>query len=534
MNYLSFLKDNSFIMNIITYFTNFHRYYNILYNIHNSSFIILGYVYLFKMCNENLFNKQYFLCLAKKIPYIKDEINKKKQQIKENIKEELNRPILDLQLNLKIPDERIESEEILEIINKTKLIQPFKINEGKISGCVYDNDESSLELMKNILPLYERSNPLHPDIYPDVRKMEAEIINMCGNLLKLKNPEIGCFTSGGTESILLAMRSYKKISDSLGKRCNIILAKSAHAAYWKASEYFNINIIEIETYDKPLNSQYLDKIIESNLEKINIVIASAPSFNFGIVDDIEDLSYFCCNNGIYLHVDMCLGGFLIPFYKTIKCDFTLPGINSISLDTHKYGYGPKGGSVLLYKNRDLFKYHCFVKDDWTGGIYGTSNLTGSRSGLIISLTWAVMLNTGLINYQKKALKIRELTKYLSSNIKKNKNLKIFGEPEVCIVAIGSDKFNIYLLSDKLKDLGWSLNILQNPPSFHFCITSIHNEEMINNLIFDINSQTNVIMNNPNLNSLQPVCIYGTTQKVNDSEIVTDVVKEYICSLTELT
>lgn len=475
-------------------------------------------------------DKQYTLYLIKKLPYIKEKIYQKRMEIREQIKNDLNKPLDELPLNLKLPAKGLSEDEIFKQVETYGELIPYDSNKGRISGCVYSNSMKLDNLMAKIYPMFERTNPLHPDIFPGVRKMEAEIVNMCSNLMNSTHPESGCFTSGGTESILLAMRCYKKIAEERGIKGNILLAKSAHAAYWKAAEYFGMETIEIETNYLPLD----DIHVENNITKDTIVvIASAPSFNFGIIDNIHEISEFCFKNHIYLHVDMCLGGFLVPFLDNINVDFTELGISSISMDTHKYGYGPKGGSVLLYNDPFLYKRHCFVKPDWTGGIYGTSNLMGSRSGAVIASTWAVMMGSGLNWYAKEAKRIQNMVLKLKEGISNISNIEVMGEPEVCIVGIGSSYFNIYLLADLLKKKGWALNELQNPPSFHFCVTSIHTMQFINDLIRDVNESVNKIIDDNNFETQECASIYGTTQKVYDKEVIGDVVRDYIVCLNEL-
>ena len=124
-----------------------------------------------------------------------------------------------------------------------------------------------------------------------------------------------------------------------------------------------MDIVEIDCIDETLSYSMLNNTVTKNS---TVIIASAPSFNFGLVDEIDEISNFCLEHNLFLHVDMCLGGFLVPFLSNIICDFSLKGITSISMDTHKYGYGPKGGSVLLYKDNYFLKQHCFVKEDWSG------------------------------------------------------------------------------------------------------------------------------------------------------------------------
>ena len=481
-------------------------------------------------CNYFGWDKQYLFYLMRNIPYIRDKIYQKKTEIREKIKNDLNGPIKNMNLNLQLPVKGLSEGEILKEIKSYSEITEYDANKGKISGCVYSNSLKLDNLMAKVYPIFERTNPLHPDIYPGVRKMEAEIVNMCSRLMNSTHPESGCFTSGGTESILLAMRAYKKIAEQRGIRGDILLAKSAHAAYWKAAEYFDMNIIEIETNYLPLD----DKHVQSAITKDTIVIiASAPSFNYGIIDDIESISDFCFKHHLYLHVDMCLGGFLVPFLDNVNVDFTNLGVSSISMDTHKYGYGPKGGSVLLYNSPYIFKKHMFIKEDWSGGIYGTSNLTGSRSGAVIATTWATMMACGTHWYEKEAKRIQNMVYKLKEGIQNNNYLDVMGEPNVCIVAVSSSYFSIYILADMLKEKGWSLNQLQNPPAFHFCITSIHTMEMINNLINDINTCAAEIGDSNNFETRETASIYGTTQKVYDREVISDVVRDYIVCLNEL-
>jgi sphinganine-1-phosphate aldolase len=506
---------------------------NITENIFNKDRIlkVIGAITIAQQTAKYMgWNKQYVFYLFRQIPYIKETIYNKKMEIRKTIKQDLNKPIEHLTLNLKLPEKGFSEKDILNQVKEYKDIIPYNSNKGRVSGCVYSNSIKLDNLMAEIYPMFERSNPLHPDIYPGVRKMEAEIVNMCGNLMKTTHPEAGCFTSGGTESILLAMRAYKKIAEQRGVKGSILLAQSAHAAYWKAAEYFGMETIEIETNYLPLE----DIHVENNITKDTIVvIASAPTFNFGIIDDIDSISEFCLKNNIYLHVDMCLGGFLVPFLDNMDINFTKLGISSISMDTHKYGYGPKGGSVLLYNDPFIFKKHCFIKEDWTGGIYGTSNLTGSRSGAVIANTWAVMMACGTNWYTKEAKRIQNMVLKLREGIINNSHLDVMGDPKVCIVGISSSYFNIYLLADMLKDKGWALNQLQNPSAFHFCITSIHTMNFINDLLKDINECTATIMESNNYESQETTSIYGTTQKVHDREVISDVVRDYIVCLNEL-
>lgn len=491
------------------------------------SFIYMLYKLYSIYYNINITNiKSLVLYYCKDIPLIKNHIDKEKNNFNLKIKEDLNKSIRDNSLIIydKLPMNSLKENDIVDIIKKNKSTN-WK-NETKISGTIYTNDNKLDQLMINIFPIYYRSNPLHPDIYPGIRKMEAEIIQMCSHLFKSKDNCSGSFTSGGTESIILACKTYRDTSSI--NNPSILVCSNGHAAYWKAGHYLGINIIEVPfNKDGKLTLNVVKKYIRFDTIA---VITSAPSFHFGIIDDIEDISEYCFKKNIFVHIDMCLGGFILPFIeKYNKISFLSKGITSISLDTHKYGCGPKGGSVILYKCKSLYKQQIFVKDDWTGGIYGTANISGSRCGNVISLTWATMMYYGYKGYKKNANRIIELTLYLKGEINKIPELFCFGDPEICIVAIGSKQLNIVLLSDKLKDKGWNLNVLQNPLSFHLCITNCHTLELIKEFINDMKTNIEFVKGN----NIESSSLYGSTQKIDNTEIISDVVKEYFYILNDI-
>ena len=481
---------------------------------------------------------------VKKIPYIKNKIINETGIFKKKLKLELNEPIKSNNLYVydKLSVTGLSFGSIIDIIKQYQVLGEYKWGDGKVSGTVYDSNDKLKYLMTDIFPIFYKSNPLHPDIFPGIRKMEAEIIHMCANFLKSKEPCAGSFTSGGTESIILACKAYRDIAHQRGiANPSILVCSTGHAAYWKAAQYLGINIIETPYYtskDKTdlCMGKLTLKIVKKYITSDTIaVVTSAPSFNFGLVDCIVEIANYCYEKNIFNHIDMCLGGFILPFIKDYDhISFETKGVTSISLDTHKYGCGPKGGSVILYNKLETFKHQMFVKENWSGGIYGTCNISGSRSGNIVAMTWASMMYYGEEGYQKNAEKIVGLTRYLKGELEKVNEVFIYGNPNTCIVAIGSREFNIYLLSDELKDKGWNLNVLQNPSCFHLCITNCHNLESIKQFIKDVESGIIEVKaklkNNKNIATRS---LYGSTQKINDSDIVSEVVKDYFCVLNDV-
>jgi glutamate/tyrosine decarboxylase-like PLP-dependent enzyme len=210
-----------------------------------------------------------------------------------------------------------------------------------------------------------------------------------------------------------------------------------------------------------------------------VLVGSAPGFPHGVVDPIADLSELALERGIALHVDACLGGFVLPWARKLghsvpAFDFSLRGVTSMSADTHKYGYAAKGTSVVLYRGLDLRRFQYFVTADWPGGLYFSPTLAGSRPGALVATTWAAMVSMGERGYLDATRRILETAKTIRAGIEKIPGLNVLGDP-LWVIAFGSDSLDIYRILDAMSSRGWSLNGLQRPPSIHLCVTLRHTE-----------------------------------------------------------
>lgn len=204
-------------------------------------------------------------------------------------------------------------------------------------------------------------------------------------------------------------------------------------------------------------------------------------------------------------------------------NFKLPGLTSISIDTHKYGYGPKGSSVILYKNKDLIHYQYFISTDWPGGIYISPTIAGSRNGSIIAGTWAAMLYFGKKKYTEITNKLLNYTQYLVKELEKMEDIYIIGKPNMTVIGIGSNKFDIYKLYQYMVGRNWNLNSLQFPPSLHICITYLHIEhDTGKQFIKDLKDGIEEIMNSPDRKCSGMGAIYGTSQKIPDRSIINEI------------
>lgn len=278
-----------------------------------------------------------------------------------------------------------------------------------------------------------------------------------------------------------------------------IIPESAHAAFLKAGSYFGIKIHLVAcpapTYGVQVSS--IPRLINRNTI---LLVGSAPSFSHGIIDDITALSRIALRKSLLLHVDCCLGSFLVPFlapagFPSVPFDFTLEGVTSVSCDTHKYGFAPKGTSTLVYRTTSLRAYQYFISTDWSGGVYGSPGIAGSRPGSLIAGCWTSLMSQGENGYLSACLSIVGAAKKFETAIRKNpslsSDLSVMGNPLVSVVAFTSRALNIYDIADTMSTKGWSLNALQNPPAVHVAFTMpivSATDRLINDLIAAVDEE----------------------------------------------
>jgi len=346
-------------------------------------------------------------------------------------------------------------------------------------------------------------------------------------------PEVcGTTSTGGTESILLACKSYRDWAREVKgiTEPEMVVATSAHAAFDKAAQYFNIKInhVPVDSKNLAIDIRSVRKAINSNTI---MIVGSAPSFPHGIMDDINSLSEIALKNNIGLHVDCCLGGFLVPFmdkagYELPLFDFRLEGVTSISCDTHKYGFAPKGSSVILYKNHQLRHYQYFVQPNWSGGVYASPTMLGSRAGALIAGCWATMLFMGEEGYIQSTKNIIETARKILTGISTIPGLSVLGNPQVSVVAFSSEQFDIYRVSTELGHRGWNLNTLQFPPSIHICVTNL-TYRVADQLLEDLREISLDLLKQPTAKTEGVGALYGLAQTIPDRGLVDSMAKGFL-------
>lgn len=473
--------------------------------------------------------KQYFIkkitSILRKFGSVKKQIAEENKKTRESFRKTFEAitqdPIL-IMPNKPLPDI------LQQLQNRAQFDKSHRID-NRLSGALYHGGENLSEIASRAMSLYIFANPLHPDIFPSIRQMECEIVQMTLNLFNANESNCGVVTSGGTESLLLSVLAYREWGKSKGiTEPEIILPETVHAAVSKAAFYFNITLLKVKIDQKTgmVNVRDIEKRISRNTIAI---YASAPGFPHGVFDPIEELGRLAQKYKINFHVDACLGGFLTPFaeaagFKVPVCDFRVKGVTSISCDVHKYGYTPKGISVLMYADEHIRRFQYFSCSDWNGGLYLTTNMSGSRPGVLSAGAWAVMMSIGKDGYTNCAREIMEAANYIKEN-SKFPGLEIIGTPELSIISFTSTTLNPHAIGAALKSIGnWNLNHLQNPDAFHICITYA-NASQAKQFVSDLEKAVDFVRNNPGSNS-DVVALYGMVAKIPDKGIIEEISLNY--------
>ena len=451
-------------------------------------------------------------------------IDKKVKKVVNEIREEFKVP-KNHQLIRKLPL-AMNIEDIQALTSKYKLYRESDFNQGKVSGTVYFGNENNHDnLMIECVRKFMYSNPLHPDQFPDIRIMETEVINMAIDMMNGDENCCGNITSGGTESIILACKTYRDMKGV--ENPEMIVSESVHAAFYKAGQLLGIRIIKMKEENGKTDYRSINKLISQNTI---MLVGSAPNFAYGTMDNIEVLGLYAKKYQTPLHVDCCLGGFILPFLEMEeKFDFKVDGVTSISLDPHKYGYSMKGSSIILYKNEGIRKYQYFINSDWNGGIYGTPTISGSKSGVSIATTWCSMVYFGKNEYRRISNEIYELMKEIEFELKMMEEIMVIGKPVSTVIAFTGE--NIYVIGSKMQEYGWNLNVLQNPPALHLCLTYLHVKNKIKDKFLS-DLRRAIKMSKLDKKETGTCAIYGMSKNIGDKSIVDEVVCGYLDSLTK--
>ena len=393
-------------------------------------------------------------------------------------------------VKITIPKKGISRDTLLDEINTLKL-KDVDWHGGSAFGYVYHTTDEHTKLKNDVFSIFSSTNALNPMAFPSLKKFEAEVVAMTSDMLGGNEKTVGSMTSGGTESILLAIKTYrdKALSKKFGtKRPEMIMPVSAHPAFEKASHYFGVKSIRI-----PLNDKFVPDIeaLKNAINKNTIlIIGGACEYPRGMVDPIKEMAGIAYDKKIGFHVDSCLGGFMLPWVKKLgydipPFDLSVEGVTSISADSHKYGFTSKGSSVLLFEDKSYQRHQYFAFADWPGGTYASPSLGGTRPGGVIAASWAAMRSLGEEGYLKYAKITMDATKKLMKGVNKIPELYVVGSPDMTVFSYASTEFNTYLIADAMEARGWVMDKVRQPRSLHL-IVNPHQSDVTEKYIKDLN------------------------------------------------
>jgi sphinganine-1-phosphate aldolase len=469
-------------------------------------FILASFMYY-----RGYFSWFLFKNLLKRIPWVHQKLFENAKALEKS----LETPYTNFNT---LPEKGLTLKNILE---RTDCVKPQQ-SMNLVSGIIYNNNDEHFDALEKVFRKFRFTNPLHPDLFPEVREMEIDIINMTRDMFDGGKNVCGNVTSGGTESILLAVYTYREWArKNYGITSpNIVAFHSVHPAFDKACHYFGVSLRKV--------SSLLWMKLKMDWNTI-CVIGSAPTYGYGTVDPIREMAAFCYSRNTPFHVDCCMGGFLMPFLHGNPVSFKYKGITSISADSHKYGNCYKGSSILLFRDWKYKQHQHFVKTDWEGGMYATPTLLGSKSGALFATTWASMLLMGREKYTHIANTVQKQLLRIRHAFSENPDIDILGYPTVNIIAFSSKTLDIYKIVHFMER--WNLSVLTNPPAFHFCITSVHTENTITEFMKDLNNAICQAREKQDEKLSGTLAIYGSAAKIENSLFTSDVVNQFIGMLS---
>jgi sphinganine-1-phosphate aldolase len=378
----------------------------------------------------------------------------------------------------KFPDQRTPADQILDSI--TEMQQgDADWKRGRLFSLIYHSETELEEVTKAAYLSCFSLNALSHGAFPSLARMEADIVGMTADLLGLPGAS-GSLTSGGSESNFLALKTARDRARKTMPEITapeIIVPLSGHPSLSKAADYLGLKVMRTQLdSEQRADSSSVAKAITPNTI---LLAASAPSWPHGVVDPVVEFGKIALDRGLMLHVDSCVGGFVLPFARRLgwpvpEFDLSVPGVTSISADIHKFGYSSKGASVVLYKSSDIYAFQPFEFEDWTGGDYAVSTVLGSRPGGAVAAAWATLRYLGTPGYLEMTKRCLTTAQAFIAAVRAVDDFYVEGNPHYNLFAFGSHDLDIRAVYVGLKECGWQPLLQGRPPSsLHLTITPSH-------------------------------------------------------------
>ncbi|MBN2495174.1 MAG: aspartate aminotransferase family protein [Deltaproteobacteria bacterium] len=421
---------------------------------------------------------------------------------------------------IRIPEQGVPADELLSEMRAMKG-QDADWKRGRTWSLVYHAGEQHEQLLRDAYSLFISENYLNPMAFRSLKRMETEVVGMSARMLHGGPEVVGTMSSGGTESIFLAVKASRDRARARRpwiRHPEMVVPSSIHVAFDKAAHYLGVRSVRVPVGpDFRADVRAMRKRIS---HRTVMLAASAPQYPQGVIDPIEELGQLALRKKLPFHVDACIGGFLLPWLERIgrpvpPFDFRVPGVSSISADLHKYGYASKGASVVLYRDMSYLRHQFFVSTDWTGGIYASATMPGTRPGGAIAAAWAALRAMGERGYLDMASRTAEATDRMLAGLRKIEAICVLGEPAMSLVAFAARDpaaLDIYVVADQLQARGWNVDRQQMPPSIHLTVTSNH-AGVIDEYLADLRAAVDFALAHPEMRDAGEAAMYGMMAKL---------------------
>ncbi len=384
-----------------------------------------------------------------------------------------------------LPEQGIDRDEVMQELEELRR-DDVPWLEGKAFTNLFIVDRDGKRLVEDAFRSYLWENALDPTQFPSLLRLETDILAMAAAHLGGDESITGSFTSGGTESVMLAVKSARDLALAtrpelarLGKP-EIVLPVTAHPCFQKAAHYLGLDATQVPVDPETLRADPA-AMAAAITDRTILLVGSAPSYAHGVVDPIPELGALAEETGIPLHVDGCIGGWLLPFFRELGAPvpafgFEVPGVGSISMDLHKYAFAAKGASVVLYRDPARHRHQVFTWSSWPGYSLVNPVIQSSRSGGPLAAAWAILKHYGHDGYLEVVRNLKASTDQIVETVNASSHLRVLSRPEMCLVAIASttDDLCIFDLADALRAKGWvaypQFRMGEGmPPSLHLTI-----------------------------------------------------------------
>ena len=384
-----------------------------------------------------------------------------------------------------LPQVGLSPEKVFQALEDLR-VNDVAWREGRAFSLAYHAGAEAISVAEEAYRRFSGENALSTDAFPSLRQIQSDVVAMAGSWLGATSDSAGFMTSGGTESILMAVKAARDrlLKERAITQPNIVLPTSAHAAFDKACAYFGVESRRVAVgADWRADVSAMRTCVDSNTV---LIVASAPQYPQGVVDDVTGIAQVAIDHNINCHVDACMGGVTLAYLSRLgenipSWNLQVPGVSSISVDLHKFGYTSKGASVIMYASKYLRSFQGFFTDNWLGGVYASSGMLGTKSGGAMASAWAVMHHLGEDGYLRLTREAREATLQIASFISSNDRLCLRAKPQTTLICFGAKDpaaLNVFAVADELARHGWYVDRQAPPDSLHCTVNAIHHDKIL--------------------------------------------------------